>query len=860
MAALSAIAKQCTNLAGARAPALLARAIDHAVASLQEEEQRCTSVAQRRELADAWLELTRRRDDWAQRYPDALERARASNPAPTPAAKAGTDRFGGLALVEDDALSNEIESARVLQLIAPRLEQALTEFDSLMSTALGLETVQPERNPLRPQVFARALQELMQAPPQPELPKLWARHLANPLANEIEALYREALALLRNARLEAATYRVLPTASAVKAAAPVPAQGAAPQAFAAGAATGGHAAGAGTAGGGSGSSGGSGGGAGGGGGGGFGTGANASGGSGAPGAPDGGVPGSAGAGGGPGGAPGTAFGGSAWADLSGYQLGDALFQEFLYARAQPSTQALAPSYYASVDAQIAATQEGAESFEPYDLQAVQQHRALSPVERPARHAGTTRELDDAVWGRWAPARERSLHRSRLKKQARQVGQVLGLEVVRKVVDQVAQDPRLLAPVREAIVALEPALLRLALAAPRFFAQEDHAGRRLVERVAERSFRYNDEFGTEFHEFFAGVRSAFQGLNEQDVEDDAPFAQALDRLEEHWSGEDALEEHGHRVAVDAIHFAEAREAEAAQIAWSLSQRSDLEGVPAVVQDFLYGPWSLVLAHARLTDESKQMDPGGWNGVITDLLWSVKPEQTLRDPARLITTIPGMLDRLRKGVAMLGQEPAENDSFFGALEKLHSPVLKLRARTRKSGPLSAAANEPQLDPALLSTQKQQPRAAGGDPWLTPNELKVAGFEEEAPAAEASSAAPLAPAAQPAMSDEHVADLIAALHEGCWVDLYARKRWRRARLTWVSTRATLFMFVSNGGQPHSMTRRSLERLLRERLLRPVESGGVVPRAIDALSQAREAPASATPARASAARRGNGEIRLAA
>jgi hypothetical protein len=54
---------------------------------------------------------------------------------------------------------------------------------------------------------------------------------------------------------------------------------------------------------------------------------------------------------------------------------------------------------------------------------------------------------------------------------------MGLEVVRKLVDQVAQDPRLLAPVREAMVALEPALARLALVAPRFFAQEGHAGRR-----------------------------------------------------------------------------------------------------------------------------------------------------------------------------------------------------------------------------------------------------------------------------------------------------------------------------------------------------------------------------------------------
>ena len=799
------------ELAIAAAPAMVGRAVEQAVASLQQEEQRCPVVAQRQELADAWLELTRRRAHWMQRYPSLLRSAQAVRASRAPATAASTqDRFGGLALVEEDTLAREIEGARVLQLIAPRLEQSLAELDGLMSSALGLENVHTERNPLRPQVFADALRELMQPIPQPGWSKLWSQHLAAPLAAEIETLYAEALKVLRAARLTAASYRVLPTApSPTKAPAPAAEKqagtGGKGQATGAGAGTG--------------------------------TGTGSAGSS--------ATPASSGAEAllastGP-------LGGAAWADLSHYPLGDELFQNFLFSRTQPSTQPLAPAYYAQVDTQLARAEASQESFEPYDADAVLQHRTLAPVERPHRPVGTARELDDAVWGRWAAARERSLHRSRLKKEARQVGQVLGLEVVRKLVDQVARDPRLLAPVREAIVALEPALARLALVAPRFFAHEDHAGRRLVERVAERSFRYNDEFGSEFHDFFTGVRSAFQGLNERDsVGDDAPFKDALKGLEERWSAEDAIEEPGRQVAVGAVHFAEAREAEAAQIAWSLSQRSDLDGAPAVVQDFLFGPWSMVMAHARLTSGGQQQaDPGGWNAVVSDLLWSVKPEQTLRDPGRLITTIPGMLERLRGGVKLVGQDPAELESFFGALEKLHEPVLKLRARSRRSSHAPGVA--PDIDPALLATERQQPRAPSGAPWLTPTELHAAGFEEEVPSAPVPLEADEAP---------DVAAIVNSLHQGSWVDLHARDRWRRASLTWVSNRATLFMFVSNGGQPHSMTRRSLERLVRERLLRPVEAGAVVPRALEAIAQGTQAPAAPAhrPARAS------GEERVAA
>ena len=78
-----------------------------------------------------------------------------------------------------------------------------------------------------------------------------------------------------------------------------------------------------------------------------------------------------------------------------------------------------------------------------------------------------------------------------------------------------------------------------------------------------------------------------------------------------------------------------------------------------------------------------------------------------------------------------------------------------------------------------------------------------------------------------------LLTALGLGDWADLYSRQQWRRAKLVWASAKGSFFMFVSHGGQPHSMTRRSLQRLVKERLLRPVERDGVVPRALEKLAQ---------------------------
>ena len=130
----------------------------------------------------------------------------------------------------------------------------------------------------------------------------------------------------------------------------------------------------------------------------------------------------------------------------------------------------------------------------------------------------------------------------------------------------------------------------------------------------------------------------------------------------------------------------------------------------------------------------------------------------------------------------------------------------------------------------------------------ELDAAGFQDTLPSdhgdlAPAAGPGTPAPVAQTRTADEQpspgaIEATIAGFREGCWVDLYARRRWLRAQLVWASTKGTLFMFVSHGGQPHSMTRRTCERLLRERLLRAVEMGSAVRHAIDALAQQQAEP----------------------
>ena len=465
-----------------------------------------------------------------------------------------------------------------------------------------------------------------------------------------------------------------------------------------------------------------------------------------------------------------------------------------------------------------------------------------------------------------------------------------MDVVRDLVNLVAQDPRLLAPVREAIVALEPSLLRLALVDPRFFSDERHPGRQLMERVAQRSFKYNDEFSPEFAAFFNDVSGGFALLNAGAVDDAKPFAAALAVLEQSWDALDEEDFAKRQLVLQALRFAEERQAKADQIAFDLSARSDLQQVSGKVLDFLFGPWALVMAHARLLDTRNQIDPEGFGLVVPDLVWSVKSEVTLKQPAKLIDMIPGLLVRLHGGLALLGQDPRENEAFFESLMKLHQPVLKLRRLksqrdAEESSAMPLEAEDADAEPASTPAERLEKLRAGADVplWMGKGDLDAAGFEdtqpthpadlseigelsepgdddqpdaaEQAPARDQTPASPAQAKPLPAMpiamarvatemSKDEAAAALLGLRTGNWVDLYSKRRWLRAQLIWASTKATLFMFTSHGGQHHSMTKRSCEKLIAQRLLRLVNTEGVVAQALDAVieeAQAQRHPANA-------------------
>jgi len=72
--------------------------------------------------------------------------------------QAEAPRFEDLRLFEDEQLDQSIEVARAQQEVSIAVDDVLPALDAMVSALLGWRTIQPGLNPLRPDVFVRALQ------------------------------------------------------------------------------------------------------------------------------------------------------------------------------------------------------------------------------------------------------------------------------------------------------------------------------------------------------------------------------------------------------------------------------------------------------------------------------------------------------------------------------------------------------------------------------------------------------------------------------------------------------------------------------------------------------------------------------
>ena len=197
MAAKPDVLLICYQAAASAARPAFERCVEHAVSELQTLETQSLKLAERDALTESRRYLQSHKTVWAQRYADDLL-VEFTKPLPARLAL-GTginpqvipSGFASLGLVNDADLKQQIDAQRLLQDLLPTTESALNDLDALVSSALGLGHVAPERNLPRPEIFTRTLQQLMGASLEDAAAtELSIRLMAKPLGRELNLLYR----------------------------------------------------------------------------------------------------------------------------------------------------------------------------------------------------------------------------------------------------------------------------------------------------------------------------------------------------------------------------------------------------------------------------------------------------------------------------------------------------------------------------------------------------------------------------------------------------------------------------------------------------------------------------------------------
>ncbi len=618
-------------------------------------------------------------------------------------------RFDDLQLLPEDKLDENIEAAWAEQEIVLAVEDVLPAFDALVSTLLGWITVQPQLNPLRPEVFVRALRTaLVEQIPDTEIRGPLMTPAAGHLGTRMRKLYRELGEWLESQGIE------------------------------------------------------------------------------------------------PAGLPGT-----------GAKAGKGV------ARGNPSTGDAGSSVARTIltldrlrkllSGDLDGAPGGPQDFlytVPASLDALQDMKMVEAMVQ--RLAKRTKEGGAAPKAAQTPAGQTV--------DSKQIGKQLGEEVIRLMLESLIDDDRMLVKVRQILATLEPVLMRLAQTEPRFFSEKQHPARQFLDRITHQSLAFTSESDEGFHKFRRAVEQAVSALLAMQKISAASFAQVLKILEDAWAREDKVQKARREEAARALLHAEQRNLLAKRMSQEFRERMSVgenKDIPAFVGDFLCGPWAQAVAESQLVyTDSVVADP---NGLVDELIWSVQPRVARLNRTRLVELVPSLLGRLRQGLEVISYPPELTARFFDELISLHEAALEgARTKYEAVGPDALAGAEVAEDLAQAPLVLVQEANESG--FLEEDAVMPLDLSNDGQASDLSSPAPVAGA---------------ELSTGMWVELIFEGNWVRAQLTWVSPHRTLFMFNSAGSKAHSMSRRTLDRLRTQGLMRVVSDGHLVDNALNAVAQ---------------------------
>lgn len=406
----------------------------------------------------------------------------------------------------------------------------------------------------------------------------------------------------------------------------------------------------------------------------------------------------------------------------------------------------------------------------------------------------------------------------LKKKAATPGEKAIIEVVALMFQSILAEDRIPSAVRVWFARLQVPVLRVALAEPEFFSNLDHPARQLIDRMGACVMGF-DSTAINGSALEAEIRRVVQVI-EQYPETGRRVFQLVYEEFERFLSKFLTEKQATSRLVSVAQQVEQRETLAIQ--YTIELRTMLRDMPVrdEIREFLFKTWAEVLALSAVRDGAQHADTAMFKQTAADLVWAASAKPNRTDRALVIQQLPGLLQRLRQGLTLIGVTGTEQDAR-----------IKVLTDTLAEAFLSKTASIPQAHIDAMSKRLANLEDFINDATLGEMPLNSESIEMML-GIDASSIHVIADNGAP-VQDEMVV-WAQELKPGTWYTLDHNGSSAQVQYVWQSKRKQLHLFAATDGSSYLIQLHRLAAYLQTGLLVAQDEEGLTMRATrDALAK---------------------------
>ena len=394
-------------------------------------------------------------------------------------------------------------------------------------------------------------------------------------------------------------------------------------------------------------------------------------------------------------------------------------------------------------------------------------------------------------------RERSAD---LKQKAETTNEKAIIEVVALMFQSILTEDRVPPSIRVWFARLQVPVLRVALAEPDFFSNLNHPARALIDRMGSCVMGF-DAAAISGSKLEMEVRRIVQVVEQYPETGQKVFVLVL-REFENFLASNLTESQQKSQIVSVAQKVEHKETLAIQ--YTIELRSMLSDMPVreEIRDFLFKVWTDVLALATVRFGPKDEQTLRYKQGASTLIWAASAKPSRQERAKVLQTLPGLLQTLRDGLTLAG--------VIGDKQASHIAVLK-ETLTQAFMSKSAAIPQERLE-ALARRLERLEEFIDADGMidevpLSPDSIELILGVETAGLHVISGATGVA---EPAM-----VDWAKSLQLGRWFALDHNGTIIQVQYAWHSERRQLHLFASLDGQCYLLQLRRMAVYLQSGLL---------------------------------------------